>query len=160
MRLVRSSFISLPPKAPGHRQDGQGGQGGRGRRRILYPYSCVDDRVSGAGPAVGAVDLDRPEIMSHNFPFLKDTLARAYIRAGELDKAIHEYESLLKFDPKSHYRRYLHPKYWYRLAKLYEQKSYGSKAAAAYEKFLELWNRADPDHPEIADARQKLAQLK
>ncbi len=105
-------------------------------------------------------DLDRPEIMSHNFPFLKDTLARAYIRTGELDQAIREYESLLKFDPKSHYRRYLHPKYWYRLAKLYEQKSYGSKAATAYDKFLELWNRADPDHPEIADARQKLAQLK
>jgi tetratricopeptide (TPR) repeat protein/tRNA A-37 threonylcarbamoyl transferase component Bud32 len=105
-------------------------------------------------------NLDRPEIMSHNFPFLKDTLARAYIRTGELDKAIRMYESLLTFDPKSAYRRYLHPKYWYRLAKLLDQKGQGAQAAAAYEKFLELWDRADPGLPEIVDARSRLEILR
>jgi serine/threonine protein kinase/Tfp pilus assembly protein PilF len=105
-------------------------------------------------------DLDRPEIMSHNFPFLKDTLARAYRRTGELDKAIRAYGTLLTFDPQSAYRRYLHPKYWYRLAELLDQKGLRAQAAAAYEKFLELWDRADPGLPEIADARQRLADLK
>jgi len=40
-------------------------------------------------------------LVAYNFPFLKDTLARAYEQNREINKAIAEYERLTTFDPKS-----------------------------------------------------------
>jgi tetratricopeptide (TPR) repeat protein len=99
------------------------------------------------------------ELIVCNMPFLQDILARAYHLNGELDKAIAEYEGLITFDPKSKDRRLIHPKYHYRLAKLYEEKSLKEKAIGEFEKFLELWKDADKDLPELVDAKNRLAKL-
>ena len=99
------------------------------------------------------------ELIVCNIPFLQDVLARAYYLNGELDKAITEYGRLITFDPKSNDRRLIHPKYHYRLAKLYEEKGWKEKAIGELEEFLELWKGADKDLPELIDAKNRLAKL-
>jgi len=96
----------------------------------------------------------------YNTPFLRDVVARAYLKMGDLDKAIAEYERLITFNPQKPSFFLIHPKYHYRLAKLYEQKGLKDKAKAQYERFIALWKDADPGLPEVEDARKRLAGLK
>jgi len=105
-------------------------------------------------PSVYGVDL-----VLHNLPFIQDVLARAYAKKGDLDKAIAEYERLITFNPKGKSRRFVHPKYFYRVAKLYEQKEDRVKAITNYQKFLDLWKDADPGMSEVEDAKKQLASL-
>ena len=99
-------------------------------------------------------------IGSYNMPFLKEVLARAYICAGEVEKAIEEYERLTTTDPtKKKERRLIHPKYHYRLALLYEQRGMKERAVAEYTKFIDLWKNADKNLPEPKDARARLTKL-
>jgi tetratricopeptide (TPR) repeat protein len=106
------------------------------------------------------VDPSKAYEIFYNTPFLKDALARAYAKTGDLDKAIAEYERLITFDPKLESRFLIHPTYHYRVAKLYEQKGLKDKAKSQYERFLELWKDADPGLPEFEDARARLAVLR
>ena len=99
-------------------------------------------------------------IAPYNVPFMRDTLARAYIQMGNLDKAEAEYERLLTFDPESKERRLVHPRFHNRLAKVYEQNNQSEKAIEQYERFLDLWKDADPGLADVEDARVRLAGMK
>jgi len=101
-----------------------------------------------------------PYMIAYNLPFLKDTLARAYEKNGEIDKAVAEYQRLTSPYPKNGAPFLIHPKYYYRLAGLYEKKGMKLKARENFERFLELWKDADPGLPEVEDARKRLAGLK
>jgi serine/threonine protein kinase/Flp pilus assembly protein TadD len=111
-----------------------------------------------------AAPVRRPPLIQYMFPyntpFIKDVLARAYLRKGDLDKAIAEYERLVTFNPDAVSRCLIHPLYHYRLAKLYEKKGWNGKAIEHYEKFLDFWKDADEVYPEPEDARNRLAALK
>jgi serine/threonine protein kinase/Tfp pilus assembly protein PilF len=96
----------------------------------------------------------------YNIPFLKDVLARAYWKKGELDKAIAEYERLITIDPKSQVRYLIHPLYHYRMGRVYEEKGDKAKAASQFEKFLKYWKDADAKQLEIADAKKRLDAIK
>jgi serine/threonine protein kinase/Flp pilus assembly protein TadD len=102
---------------------------------------------------------DTGGMLAYNLPFLKDVLARAYRQKGNLDGAIAEYERLTTFHPYSRDRRLIHPKYRYRLAQLYQEKGRLRKASEQYQKLLEIWEEADRDLPELADAKSKLNQI-
>lgn len=104
-------------------------------------------------PSVGSSNL-----ISYNLPFLKDVLARAYQKKGDLEKAAAVYERLLKLEASSPCRQLVHPEYHYRLAKVYDQQGARGKASAEYLKFLQLWKGADEELPEVEDARKRLGR--
>jgi tetratricopeptide (TPR) repeat protein len=95
----------------------------------------------------------------HNYPIERDVLARAYVKKGDLAKAIAVYEKLVTFDPKQDNRLLILPVYHYRLAKLYEEKGRTKEAVVQYEKFLTIMSKADMFQAEIADAKARLAAL-
>ncbi|MCJ7580129.1 MAG: tetratricopeptide repeat-containing protein [Candidatus Aminicenantes bacterium] len=45
------------------------------------------------------------------------------------------------------------------LGKIYEQQGDTAKAIEFYEKFLSLWNDADPGLPEVEETKKRLAEL-
>jgi tetratricopeptide (TPR) repeat protein/TolB-like protein len=108
---------------------------------------------------IGVRGLPSLFIALRNLPYLSDVLARSYWQKGDLNKAISEYERLLAFDPASNDRRLIHPKYHYRLGKLYEEKGQELKAIEQYEKFLELWKDTVPGLSEVKDANIRLTRL-
>jgi tetratricopeptide (TPR) repeat protein len=121
------------------------------------PEEAIKVFKSIAYPPIPGMRID--DIGPDNLPFIRDTLARAYLKNGDVDAAIAEYEKMIVFDPKGHDRLLIHPKYRYLLAKLYEEKGEVAKAIEQYEAFLELWKDADPDLPELVDAKKRLLSL-
>jgi len=103
--------------------------------------------------------MSPPELLQHNMPLEQDVLARAYQKTGNPDKAIEVYRQLLTFDPAGQDRRIRIPVYHYRLGRLLEEKGLKSEAAEQYRLFLDLWKDADPNLPEPADAKKRLAGL-
>ncbi len=108
-------------------------------------------------PGIPSMHIDL--MVPYNAPFPKDVIVRASLQKGDVEKAIAEYKRIITFDPNSKDRRLIHPKYYYRLAKLYEDKGWKEKAIEHYEKFLDLWKDADPGMPEVEDAKKRLAGL-
>ncbi|MFX0197344.1 MAG: protein kinase [Candidatus Hodarchaeota archaeon] len=89
-----------------------------------------------------------------------DLLAMAYVRSGNLEKAITTYEKIINCP--SGLRTYgdVYVKSFYMNGKIYEKLGDTAKAIEHYEKFLTLWKDADPGLPEVDDARKRLAGLK
>ncbi len=111
-----------------------------------------------------APSLGRPPNMQnimgiYSFLFPKDVLGRAYAARGAIDKAIAEYERLTTFDPDRPERALLDPLNHFRLARLYDRRGTREQAIVRYRRFLELWKNADPDLPELAETRGRLAAL-
>lgn len=77
-------------------------------------------------------------------------------------KAAGEYEITLR-TPDHKWMRLENPSIWvldeFRLAEIYERLRDQSRARQWYERFLTDWKDADPDIPEIAEARKRLAVL-
>ncbi|MBI3423586.1 MAG: tetratricopeptide repeat protein [Acidobacteria bacterium] len=85
-----------------------------------------------------------------NYDSYEDCLANAYLELGRTDEAIAEYERILKINP--HY-----PLAQYHLGQAYERKGERAQARAAYERFLQVWQAADADIPEVLKAKTWLA---
>lgn len=61
-------------------------------------------------------------------------------------------------DPLMH--GYAYPLGFHLLGKIYEKKGEKQRAIEKTEKFLYLWKDADPDLPDLIDAKERLARLK
>jgi tetratricopeptide (TPR) repeat protein len=97
-------------------------------------------------------------IKLHNGPS-RDGLARVARARGDLDGAIAIYRRLNTPGLDNPWTSVLEPRYVLEVARLLDQKGDHTAARDEYARFLELWRGADPDLPELAEARTRLAQL-
>ncbi len=79
-----------------------------------------------------------------------DCLANAYLKSGNADAAVQEYERILRWNPS-------YPLAEYHLAKAWELKHDPVRARAAWKAFLGIWKDADKDIPEVIEAKSKLS---
>lgn len=103
--------------------------------------------------------MSTDNLVYYNTRLLGDVLARAYVKKGDRDKAIAEYERLITFGPESKDRRLINPLCNYYLARLYDEKGLKDKARQEYQKFLGVWKDSDPGRPEVEDAKKRIAGL-
>jgi serine/threonine protein kinase/Flp pilus assembly protein TadD len=87
----------------------------------------------------------------------KDSLASAYYKSGNFEKALEEYNKITDLTIGRLYNGDIYAKSFYMLGKIYEQQGNTAKAIEHYEKFLDLWKDADPGRPEVANARERVA---
>jgi predicted Zn-dependent protease len=86
---------------------------------------------------------------SSGLDLYEDCLANGYLELGRLDDAINEYTRILRLNPN-------YPLAQYHLAQAYERKRQPQEARAARLRFLNIWNHADPDTPEVIEAKKGL----
>jgi len=91
---------------------------------------------------------------------VEDSLAFAYAKNGNLDKAIEKCRGFLGTDVLGREGQEQWILAHYQLGRLYEQKGESAEAAKSYERFLDIWKEADPGIPEVEDAKTRLAGLK
>jgi serine/threonine protein kinase/Tfp pilus assembly protein PilF len=89
-----------------------------------------------------------------------NSLAFAFYKAGDFNKAQEQYKRLISLTPGDMFYGDIYTKSFYMLGKIYEQQGDTAKAINNYEKFLSLWKDADPGIAEVEDARKRLDALK
>jgi tetratricopeptide (TPR) repeat protein len=89
-----------------------------------------------------------------------DSLASAYSGKGDLEKARREYERIATFPRGRQFYGDIYARSIYHLGRIYEDEGQKDKAVENYTLFLDHWKDADPDVPEIEEARRSLKILK
>ena len=89
-----------------------------------------------------------------------ESLAIAYYRAGDLDKALEQCEDIISLTPGGMFYGDIYSRSIYLAGKIYEEKGNNNKAIEHYETFLELCKNSDPGLTEVEDTRKRLADLK
>jgi tetratricopeptide (TPR) repeat protein len=96
-------------------------------------------------------------LLANNLPS-RDGLARVDKARGDLPAAIQEYRRLIS--GSSRWSAMLEPRYILEIARLLEKTGDKNAAVMEYGRFLDLWKHADPDLPELAEARRAVARLR
>jgi tetratricopeptide (TPR) repeat protein len=88
-----------------------------------------------------------------------ESLALAYYRADNLEKARTEYEAITLLTTGRLRYGDIYAKSFYMLGKIAEKQGDKTHAREQYQKLLDLWKDADPGTPEVEDARKRLAAI-
>ena len=111
-----------------------------------------------------ALDLQCAE---HSFEFSRDLqawfyddLARTYMKKGDKERAVQFYEKITNLTTGRLFFGDIYARSFYHLAGIYQKKGWEGKALDFYNQFLTLWKNADPDSPELKDARKQLDRLR
>ena len=132
------------------------------KREILFAEGDYDGaiKVFQEGPPI-MIDLSMAKtVLGKNLPYMADFIARAYLKKGEMSKAIKEYERLVSSQPSARESALIHPFSRFRLAALYEAAGRIDQAIEQYKILATTWKGADPGLPEVVTVRKKLDQLK
>ena len=97
--------------------------------------------------------------VTNNQALYMDSLALAYYRSGNLEKAAELYENLTKLTTGRLYFGGIYAKCFYTLGRIYQQMGDKTKAEDNYNKFMTLWLSADPGISEVDDAQRRLSGL-
>jgi len=92
--------------------------------------------------------------------WILETLALAYSRSGDLEKAREKYKHITELTSGRLDHGDIYARAFYTLGQIHEKQGDKVKAAENYTKFLDLWKNADPGVSEVEDARKRLAGLK
>jgi serine/threonine protein kinase/lipoprotein NlpI len=92
-------------------------------------------------------------------PLFLTPLGEAYLKSGDLDKARAEFEAVSRVIHDRTFCGDLWAESFYWLGQIAEKQGRKADAIANYQRFLDIWKDADPDRPEPADARKRLAAL-
>jgi serine/threonine protein kinase/lipopolysaccharide biosynthesis regulator YciM len=106
-----------------------------------------------------ALSLDPYGPLARRADFI-DSLALAFHKSGDLEKALKEYERITTLSTGRDKYGDIYAKAFYMLGKIHEELGDTSKAIEHYEKFLDLWKDADPGIAKVEDTRNRLAGLK
>ena len=93
-------------------------------------------------------------------PLFINSLAQAYYKADDLEKAQEEYEKLISLTFPRLRDGDIYAKSFFMKGNIYEKMGRRAEAIENYEKFLELWKDADPGIAEVEDAKKRLEALK
>jgi len=87
-------------------------------------------------------------------------LAQVEFELGKLDEAAANMQHVQELKAEGlGFRSRMYARSYYWLGRIYEAKGNPDLARQNYSKFLALWHRADPDLPELVDAKRRLAGL-
>jgi tetratricopeptide (TPR) repeat protein len=97
--------------------------------------------------------------IQNNHALYLDSLALAYHRSGDLEKAAEYYEKLTMLTTGRLYFGGIYAKSFYTLGRIYQRLGNNAKAEDNYNKFLALWFNADKNISEVSDAKRRLSRL-
>lgn len=92
--------------------------------------------------ALGLMPLDRS--------FYRAALANAYVKSGQLNKAVAQYKLATRFNPNA-------AQACFELARTYEHLGNLSKASRYYKKVLDIWSDADKEIKQLVATKKKIA---
>jgi serine/threonine protein kinase/lipopolysaccharide biosynthesis regulator YciM len=100
-----------------------------------------------------------PWIVGNDRAMFLNSLSLAYSRLGNQDEALEEYGKIHSLTLARLDYGDIYAKSFYLLAQIFERKGWDQLAKRNYQAFLTLWQRADPDIPELEIARSRLTSL-
>jgi tetratricopeptide (TPR) repeat protein len=106
-----------------------------------------------------AVDLLEKAYALREDNYVLESVAHAYYRKGDLDKAIEKYTEIVERIDLGWEGQECWVLAHYQLGKIYQEKKMRDKALQYYQRFLEIWKDADPGLPPLEDARRQVKQL-
>jgi serine/threonine protein kinase/predicted Zn-dependent protease len=92
-------------------------------------------------------------------PLFLNSLAEAYYKAGDLEKALGEYKRIASLTYSRIWDGDIYAKSFYMMGLIYEKMGKKAQANENYRRFLELWKDADPGIPEVIDVKKRLEAI-
>ncbi len=103
--------------------------------------------------------LEYPWALMNGIP-ARDGMARVATARGDRAGAIAIYRQLLVPGPAQKWTGLFVPRHVLEIARLLDQSGDRKAALVEYQRFLEVWQNADPDLPELSEARRAVARLR